>query len=200
MSETVGLRGVSQVAIEYGFGDRLNMSEGVCVTADVKTILLGNIAGALNVVKAHEKNDRTGVDWWVELPGARWVGVDAKVREQDWAARGKDDLALETWSVVEKKVPGWTRSEDKTCDYILWLWKDTGRFCLIPFRMLCTVFQDQWRAWCDKYQVARQFTRTGGGGYHSECVFVDRREVWAALYRRFAGDPQQGKFTPKEAR
>lgn len=167
----------------------LKMSEGVCVNADVQTILMENIAGALSVVKAHPKNDRTGVDWWVELPGARWVGVDAKVRQVDWSSKGSDDLALETWSVVESKVPGWTRSEDKTCEYVLWLWKDTGRFCIIPFRMLCTVFKENWQRWSQEYKVSKQFTPYNGGGYHSECVFVDRKEVWSSIYNRFSGDP-----------
>lgn len=163
------------------------MSEGVCVKADVEIILRENIAGALNVVKAHDKNDRTGIDWWVELPGARWVGVDAKIREDDWALRGKDDLALETWSVVEKGIVGWTRSTDKTCEYVLWLWKDTGRFCLIPFRFLCTVFEDNWQQWSNKYKTSRQKTGYGKSQYQSECVFVDRKEVWRAIYNRFGG-------------
>ena len=166
------------------------MSEGVSESADVCTILMDNIPGALNVIKAHAKNDRTGVDWWVELPGARFLAVDAKVRQSDWAAAhpDQDDLALETWSVVEKHVPGWTRCEDKTCDYILWLWTDTGRFCLVPFRMLCKVFQHRWQDWSEKYRTAKQFTKQNGGGYHSECVFVDRREVWAEIYRTYGGE------------
>jgi hypothetical protein len=180
------------VATEYEFDERLAMSEGVCVTADVRTILLDNIPGALNVTKAHSDNDRAGVDWWIEMTGARFLAVDAKVRESDWAATHpeEDDLALETWSVVESQVPGWTRSEKKACDYVLWLWKDTGRFCLVPFQMLCKVFQCNWKAWSGKYKTRKQFTpRQNGNGYHSECVFVPRREVWAELYRTYGGQP-----------
>lgn len=170
----------------------MELSEGVCVTADVKMILTANIPGALNVFKAHEQNDRRGVDWWVEVPNTRFLAVDAKVRDQDWAPKGHDDLALETWSVVEKQIPGWTRSEEKACDYVLWLWKDTGRFCLVPFQMLCKVFQLNWMEWSRKYKTARQFTPRSDGGYHSECVFVDRREVWSALYKQFGGHPRSG--------
>ena len=182
------------MALEYVFDKQLKMSEGVCVSADVQTILLENIPGALNVLKAHTKNDRTGVDWWVEMPGARFLAVDAKVREVDWTKikPEEDDLALETWSVVEKQVPGWTRCEDKTCDYVLWIWKDTGRFCLLPFRMLCKVFQGNWQRWTEQYKTKQQYTprNRNGGGYHSECVFVNRRELWAEMYRQFGGNPQ----------
>lgn len=180
--------------IEYSFSERLKMSEGVDASADVESILLGHIPGALSVIKAHSKNDRTGVDWWVEMPGARFLAVDAKVREQDWTLvrPEEDDLALETWSVVEQRIPGWTRCEDKNCDYVLWLWIDTGRFCLLPFRMLCKVFSGRWEDWSKKYRTARQYTPRNGGGYHSECVFVDRRELWAEMYRQFGGAPVKG--------
>lgn len=174
---------------EYDFGERMAMSNGVAVVADVRSILLREIPGAVNVHQAAKANDRLGVDWWVEMTGARLLAVDAKVREEDWAAGhpNEDDLALESWSVVENGIPGWTRDAKKKCDYVLWLWSDTGRFCLVPFPMLCAVFSEHWQDWCGRYKVRQQFTPRQDGGYHSECVFVPRRELWAAVYRRFGG-------------
>lgn len=175
---------------DYGFDERMAMSQGVATNADVRTILLAEIPGAVNVSQAASVNDRQGVDWWVEMSTARHLAVDAKVREQDWAAThpGDDDLALETWSVVEQQVIGWTRDPSKRCDYVLWLWSDTGRFCLVPFPMLCRVFIENWQQWARRFKTARQHTPRGSGGYHSECVFVPRRELWSAIYRRFAGN------------
>jgi hypothetical protein len=177
------------MAIEYSFDERLLMSNGVSESRNVADILLAEIPGALNVHKAHETNDRSGTDWWVEQNG-RHLSVDAKVREEDWLATHPkdDDLALETWSVVEKKVIGWTRNERKRSDYILWLWKDTGRWCLVPFPMLCKVMQRHWELWTKRYKTKQQFTPEGN--YHSECVFVPRREVWAAIYRQYSGTPK----------
>lgn len=174
---------------EYGFGERYAMSQGVASSRDVANILLAEIPGAVRVSAAHPTNDRQGVDWWVELSTARHLAVDAKVREEDWAAAhpNDDDLALESWSVVEERVPGWTRSPEKRCDYVLWLWKDTARFCLVPFPMLCRVFSRDWQELTRRHKVARQFTPRGGSGYHSECVFVPRREVWARIYQRYGG-------------
>ena len=177
------------MALEYGFAERLAMSSGHAAVADVKTILLQNIPGAVAVTQAAPSNDRQGIDWWVELNTARHLAVDAKVREEDWAAKHphEDDLALESWSVVEKQIPGWTRDSQKKCDYVLWLWKDTGRFCLIPFPMLCSVFSRNWEQWAAKHKTRRQYTQMGNGGYHSECVFVPRNEVWREMYRQYGG-------------
>lgn len=174
---------------EYGFGNRMAMSQGVACNADVRSVLLAQIPGAVNVHAADVTNDKQGVDWWVELSTAKHLAVDAKVRAQDWASShpNEDDVALETWSVVESAIVGWTRDSAKRCDYVLWLWKDTGRFCLVPFPMLCRVFGEHWRAWSKRYKTAQQFTSRGTGGYHSECVFVPRRELWASIYRQYGG-------------
>ena len=152
-------------------------------------MLCQNVPGAVRVEKASEQEDKKGTDWWIILSNGDRLAVDCKVRESDWAQRGHDDLALETWSVIEANVPGWTRSEKKRTDYILWLWKETGRWCLIPFPMLCKVFSLRWEEWSKTYKVAKQRT-PGLRPYHSECVFVPRRIVWAEIYRQFSGTPQ----------
>jgi hypothetical protein len=187
MIVTTGQRG-DKMPNSYNFENELKASEGVAICADVKQILLAQLPSALNAHKAHSHNDRQGTDWWVEMRNGHFISVDCKVRKEDWQLKGKDDLALETWSVVEKQIVGWTRDINKRTDYILWLWKDTGRFVLIPFQMLLAVFIKRWQAWRKAYQCATQHTtRNNGGGYHSECVFVPRRDLWAALYLEFGG-------------
>jgi hypothetical protein len=171
----------------YSFSERLAVSRGVSANNNVSDILVNNIPGAVNAMLAHPVNDRNGTDWWVEHASGKHLSVDCKIREKDWTTRmpPEDDLALETWSVVERQVIGWTRNGEKRTDYILWLWLDTGRWCLMPFPMLCRVFSENWRAWIMRYKTSRQFTPDRG--YHSECVFVPRREVWAQIYRTFGG-------------
>jgi hypothetical protein len=187
---------------EYGFDEQLAMSEGVAATCNVVDVLLANIPGSLGVCKAHETNDRTGTDWWIEMNTGRHLSVDAKVRSQDWSAKtngAQDDLALEVWSVKGRKcadgsrdntrVVGWTRDDKKRTDYVLWLWTDTRRFCLIPFPMLCAVFTDKCDQWYKKNKHSEQFTpprHHGQHGYWSECVFVPRRDVWAEIYLRYS--------------
>lgn len=178
-----------QPPLEYGFADRLAMSQGTSTNNNVAEILVQNIPAAVSAHQAHSSNDRTGTDWWVELSTSKHLSVDCKVRGEDWAKKTnpQDDLALETWSVVEKNVVGWTRDLTKKSDYILWLWTDSGRWCLVPFPMLCKVFELNWKVWREQHKTRRQFTPRQSGGYHSECVFVPRRAVWAEMYRIFGG-------------
>lgn len=174
----------------YAFGERLAMSQGISAGASVADILFRNVPGATAVSPASRQDDRRGTDWWVALRNGHKLSVDCKVRGEDYLrSHGKDDLALESWSVVEREIVGWTRDPDKRCDYVLWLWTDTGRWCLVPFAMLCRVFIDGWVEWRERYSFCRQFT-PNFGGYHSECIFVPRREIWAAIYKTFGGQSQ----------
>lgn len=172
---------------DFSFSEELLASEGTATCANVSSVLLSNISGSLSVSKAHSVNDKSGTDWWVECCNGRHLSIDAKVRKNDFLKLyGHDDLALETWSVIERKKVGWTLDESKRADFILWLWTDTSRWCMVPFPMLCKVFQEQLTIWMSRYKVAKQHTKDKGN-YHSECVFVPRREVWRAIYDRYSG-------------
>ena len=179
--------------IEYDFNERMAFSDGNMPQATVETVCMTQIPDAVSVERASTRNDRHGVDWWVYRKHSAALAIDAKVREEDWAAKPHpltaDDLALETWSVVEKEVVGWTRDTSKQTDYILWIWVDTGRWCLVSFPMLCAVMQDNWKQWLSSYKNSRQSTTREYGTYHSECVFVPRREVWRQIYLKFSGVP-----------
>jgi len=180
--------------LEYSFQEQLAMSHGTASPLNVAEILLTAIPGAVAAYRAHRNNDRSGTDYWVEHIRGDHLAVDVKRRTEDWASKAEpaDDLALETWSVMEKQKVGWTRDATKRTDYVLWLWQDTGRWCLVPFAMLCAVFQEHWRQWAAQYPTHEQFTPEFGG-YHSQCVFVPRVVVWRAIYRRFGGPPVQAK-------
>ena len=169
---------------KYDFQERLEFSHGMAPRADVEEILRENIPACIGVQKATEKDDRNGTDWWcIRRPPLRNLSVDVKVRDVDpiekcWG----DDLALETWSVINEKV-GWTRDATKQTDFILWMFVPTGRWVLVPFPMLCKVFQDKWRLWSTLYKRDVQ----DSGSWKSECIFVPRRELWKALYIQYAG-------------
>jgi hypothetical protein len=174
---------------EYGFDERFLMSNGRSANADVSDILWSSIPGTKSVTRAGESDDRMGIDWWVERTNERALSVDVKIRSKDYSAVNPkaDDLALETWSVVEREIIGWTRDELKQCDFILWLWKDTGRWCLLPFPMLCRVFQELWQEWSATYRTERQKTTDRRTPYHSEVVFVPRRLIWREMYKKYGG-------------
>ena len=155
-----------------------------------------NFPGAVRVAQACEADDRNGVDYWVYFSNGRRIGVDVKLRRPDWAANmcnPKDDLTLEAWSVVEKRIPGWTRNIDKHCDYILFFWPDTGRWCLLPFRPLCAVFLTHWREWRRTYETNVSTNRKGSLEWHSEAVFVPRMLVLGLIEQRYGGAPVNQK-------
>lgn len=158
------------------FNGDLSASKGILEACDVGEILRSRIPGCLKVKQADSAIDKTGVDWTAELQCGRIVGIDVKHRTQDYRARGKDDLALETWSVVGKRV-GWTRDFNKACEWILWVWGDTGRFCMIPFSPLCAVFDLNWQRWLDEFGEQRQTSKRGSMRWQSECVYVPRLTV-----------------------
>lgn len=99
------------------------------------------------------------------------------------------DAHLYLWITNRSLPKGFALLERWSFRYVMWFWKDTGRWCLIPFAMLCGVFQSMWQAWRKEFRTAVQATEDlqGGRGWHSECVFVPRREVWAEIYKRYGG-------------
>lgn len=170
-------------ASEYGFHERMLFSDGHA--PDVEKMLdslKGLVPGCVGITKATKSEDRSGVDYWCEMSNGDRLGVDVKVRARDpIQAFGKDDLAIETYSVIESDIPGWSRDERKRTHYILWYFKDSGRFCLVPFVLLCKATQLKWREWKRLYKVDKQHTPSFIS-WHSECVFVPRRVVWRAIY------------------
>lgn len=139
------------------------------------------IPGFRGVRRANPLQDIKGCDYWIDRCGLTALGVDLKLRKKDFSVvtgpKRADDLALEVWSDVGRKKVGWTRDPLKICDYILWYWKDTGRFFIVPFPPLCDVFRRNWRNWSKLYGPQRQTSRDGDRTWRSECVFVPRQVV-----------------------
>jgi len=175
----------------YGFNERLDFSHGHSPEPDnVLPFLKHRIPGFVRVRKAAKTNDRSGTDYYIERNGLFSLAIDLKLRDEDWSIKPPDfadDLALETLSVVETGKIGWTLDASKSADYILWFWKDTGRFFIVPFPPLCCVFQRYWKEWSVQYRTARQHTPSMRRGWHSECVFVPRIVVMDYIGRWMNG-------------
>jgi len=167
---------------QFDFAEHLTWSQGF-LHEGIEAVLLERIPSAVKVLKANPDSDKSGVDYWVHRDVGRPLGVDVKVRSEDYKANhDKDDLALETWSDLDRKL-GWTRDDQKQTDYILWYWTDTGRFCLLPFPALCHVFSRHWQFWARIFKTARQ----QNDGWISECVYVPRETVLAKIAKWMDG-------------
>ena len=134
---------------DYGFTEQYRWSEGTQVYGGIHKILLEHIPGAERIEKAGKEDDKKGTDYWVYRKGtARPLSIDVKSRRDDPIHTfGKDDLALERWSIVEAEKIGWTLDESKETDFILWFFKPTKRFVLLPFLQLLAVTKEHMPAW-----------------------------------------------------
>lgn len=96
--------------------------------------------------------------------------IDFKIRSKDPKAYGKDDLAIELYSVVEKEIRGY---ENKATDYLLWLFEDSGRAVMIAFKEFKKRVDFGLSVFQEKLPVFRQKTVWRYGiEYHSEHCYV----------------------------
>ena len=126
------------------FYEKLSYSLGHQQTVDCN-ILRSHIPKCIGVEKTSVDIDRTGVDYIATLQGGTKIFIDAKTRTPGCSRywKGEPELAIETWSVVEKKIPGWTFNEKSDVDYILYTFpkEDYAGYFFIPFQLLlCRVF------------------------------------------------------------
>lgn len=161
----------------YSFDERMAFAEGHAPSVQaVAAIIKNRIPGCIEIERADVDNDKDGTDYFIYRHGNEALRLDLKLRDEDWAPRGYDDLALETWSVIPNGANGkvgWTRDETKNSDFILWFWRDTGRFFLVNFPALCSVFSRFWQVWARQYKTAIQQSAT----WQSQCVYVPREVV-----------------------
>lgn len=160
------------------FRQDLAYADGVAAKADLESVLLQTIPGAVLAERATPTEDKAGTDYWVTLSSGRILSVDLKVRRKDpQESFGSNDVALEIWSDVERRIVGWTLDTGKRTDYVMWYFEPTGRWMLFPFPMLCQAFQSHGKKWCATYRQATQ----SNGTWTSRCVFVPVTEVWGAI-------------------
>jgi len=167
------------------FNEDFEFSKSTHTNNKIREILLDNIPAAIDVKDSTPEDDKNGVDKWViRKHNLHPLSVDVKSRRDDPKEKGwGDDLALETFSNVDNKIIGWTRDERKKCDYILWFFEPTNRSVLVPFPMLCKVYQELWEEWKVTYKTSRQ----DNGSWFSESTFVPREIIWNAISNRFEG-------------
>lgn len=73
---------------------------------------------------------RGGIDRVITLKSGKTVTVDEKVR-----AKSYGDIALEQWSDLNRKKPGWMQ-KDLACDFIAYAFIPDERCYLLPFPTL----------------------------------------------------------------
>lgn len=156
----------------YSFDDKLHNSTSYY--KEVQNILSDIFQTQINLQKSVLKDDKLGIDYWCVLANEQKISLDLKKRDKDFK---KNDVALETLSVVEDNKIGWTLDDNKKNDYVLWFWEDSNKYFLIPFTPLRIWFSLNFKHWKKQYLCCKQKTMFHNYNYHSECVFVPIDEI-----------------------
>ena len=148
------------------------------MNTNLDAILRERIPGYTGLHLSQTSDDKKGTDYWATRLDVPALSIELKARSSDalevW---GKDDLTLETWSVLPTadhpgKV-GWTRDATKETDYVVFYWVPTRRFHIVPFPPLCHVYSLHWWQWRKEFKTRPQ----SSGGWGSECTYVPRELV-----------------------
>jgi hypothetical protein len=158
--------------VAFDFDEQQAISETQEAHALIITHLTQLFPAALTIRKAARGNDKLGADYWIEFPHGQFRSVDAKVRRENWRAKDRPEIALEIWSDIKKKKPGWTLDTDKISEYVLFVWLDTGRADLFDFRLLQAVTRANLSEWESARQQSEQVTASRRGKYTARCVFM----------------------------
>lgn len=185
MREAIGKTGLTSDNVVTTFDIRQQQADGAKLDEMLAVLIQQQFPGATGCYRAGEEDDKRGVDFWVTFGGSMRdsIGVDVKVRNTDPVEKfGKDDLALEIWSNVEREKVGWTRDRKKITDYVMWYFVPTGRVVLLPFPMLLRAMETHWEKWSERYRVTKQRTRAGDRSWESCVVLVPTVDIFRAFY------------------
>jgi len=186
----------------FDFDEQMAVSEQPKVRALIERALRRRFPDLLAIHKAHDENDKRGIDYFLEFKNGRMEALDVKVRTKDFARHGDAcNVALETIANSATGKPGWTFDGDKLTDWVLFLWLDTERDDLVHFRQLRAAASANVTAWLAARRVAKQTTKTARGSYSAESLFVSPRDMWSGIYRLFsyAGNPADTPRSPSNA-
>jgi hypothetical protein len=97
-------------------------------------------------------HQRNGVDRSIILANSKQILVDEKTRGVNRKTqRVYDDIALEYWSDVDRKVPGWV-CKPLMCDYIAYAIVPLGKGYLLPVVQLQIAWKAHGETWIKQYQ------------------------------------------------
>ena len=89
---------------------------------------------------------RGGIDRVLTLACGRTIGIDEKVRAEDWP-----DILLEYWSDEDRKIRGWV-AKDLACDFIAYAFIPSQRCYLLPTLTLRRAWRENGREWVSQYR------------------------------------------------
>lgn len=129
-------------------------------------------------VKSDGWAQRGGIDRVITLASGKAITVDEKVRTEDWP-----DIALETWSDLERKSPGWMQ-KDLACDFIAYAFVPSQRCYLLPFVTLRRAWLTSGGDWIRMAKAKEggfRFIDAKNRGYTTRSIAVPIPELLSAV-------------------
>ena len=114
----------------------------------------------------HAEAQKRGIDRIITLSDGHQHTIEEKIRYKDY-----NDIALERWSSFEDKSLGWCLKE-LDCDYVLYLFWNSGRYFLIPFEKLRQSLMDNILEWENNYKILQTRNRGVRSMYTTVSVCV----------------------------
>lgn len=169
-----------------GWKEKLEYSLGRQQEFDFQ-LLKQHIPRCQSIRKTDIEQDKSGVDYVATLANGAEVLIDAKTRTAGSSKYWKSneaELALEVWSVVNKKV-GWTLNTASNVDYILYTFdkSDWDKYYFLPFQLLRKAFHENFRRWKAEYEQKEQWS----DGWKSAAIFVPASVVLQAIRETMEG-------------
>lgn len=163
---------MSRPVADHGFQRKLK--ESMQHLPRVREVLRRRLL-AIDVEVADEADDRYGIDYWATLTSGERVGVDLKVRDQEY-----DDLLIETISNTSTRQVGWTIDPTKRTDFVLYLWPESEQLISYPqLRAAATENAERWTVIGKGGE-----STTDGGTYRTRWLALKDAEILAGMHYR----------------
>lgn len=114
----------------------------------------------------HPEAQKLGIDRILTLEDTTQITVEEKIRYKDY-----NDVALEFWSNKEEKTPGWCL-KDLKCDYVLYLFWNSQKYCYMPFTPLRKIFEKSLDIWKTRFKVINTINKGNITNYTTVSVCV----------------------------
>jgi len=141
------------------------------------------------------EHQRAGIDRSVILANSKQILIDEKVRGRN-KKTGKvyDDIALEYWSDIARKIPGWV-CKPLRCDYIAYAIAPLGKCYLLPVIQLQSAWKMHGENWIaePRYFEIKADNSYNGNHWTTVSIGVPVSTVFKAI-----GSCLRISFTPME--
>ncbi len=126
-------------------------------------------------------HQRAGIDRSIILENSKQILIDEKVRGRNKkTGLVYEDIALEYWSDVDRKVPGWM-CKPLLADYICYAIAPLGKAYLLPVPQLQSAFSNNRDTWLNEFQIIDAPNMFNGRRWNTRSVCVHPDILFKAI-------------------